>query len=107
MRNGHTQTVMICIEGVKDCWEAVCLDFDIAVQGKTLDDALASMKDAILMYLERVYELPDVERDAFLRRRAPWRVRFSFLMHAFLHGLRFRDEANGKTRAEILMPCPA
>jgi hypothetical protein len=105
---GHVRTLKVYIEGSQERWEAICLDFDIAVQGTTIDATIASMKEAISLYLERVRELPEKEQTAFLRRRAPLHVRFRFVTHALLSSWkRARSVANGKTRGEFLIPCPA
>jgi hypothetical protein len=45
------RTLMVYIEGNNGRWEAICLNFDIAVQGTSLDGVIASMKEAVSMYL--------------------------------------------------------
>jgi predicted RNase H-like HicB family nuclease len=95
----------VYIEGFDGQWEALCLDFDIAVQGTTIDAAIASMKEAIAIYLQRVQELPERERAAFLRRRVPWHVQFGFFVHALMIGARAHSGTNGKTRGEVPIPC--
>ncbi len=97
----------VSIEGYQGGWEAICIDFDIAVQGQTLDGVVESLKTAISLYVERASELPQKEKDALLRRRAPWSVRFGFLAHALASGWLTPKASNGKTRAEFLIPCPA
>jgi hypothetical protein len=100
-------TLKLYIEGYQGRWEAICVDYDIAVQAHTLDAVIESMKTAISMYLERAHELSPKERAALLRRRAPWSVRFGFVARAIASSLMRPDRSNGKTTAEFLIPCPA
>ena len=56
-------------------WHAICTDLDIAVDGESLPAVVESLETCIDLYLEDVAELPAEERERFLTRRAPWRVR--------------------------------
>jgi len=95
-------------EGREDEWEAICLDFDIAVQGRSFDDAVSQLKSAIVSYLEYVETLPKSERAHFLRRRAPLSVRIKFAWHALLTSLFRRDGSESdKTRGQFTLACQA
>ena len=58
-------------EGREGQWEAFCLNFDLATQGASLEDARRDLETAIRMYLDYVNDLPADEQAPFLRRRAP------------------------------------
>lgn len=58
-------------EGRDGQWQAFCLNFDLAVQGTSLDDVRHDLEAAISMYLDYVSDLPIEEQAQFLRRRAP------------------------------------
>ena len=78
--------------GSGDRWEAICVDLDISVQGRSPADAKSSLATAIEMYLQRVAELPADERRAFLARRSPWHVRLRLAVSEWLH--RRRHDGN-------------
>lgn len=59
-------------------WEAVCLDFCLAVQGESFEEVRARLNESIEGYLEYVETLPEAEQRAFLRRRAPLSQRLEF-----------------------------
>jgi hypothetical protein len=56
-------------------WEGFCLNFDLAVQGDSLEDVRVKLNEQICLYLESVQDLPKEERSAFLNRRAPLTMR--------------------------------
>ena|SRR5271163_769186 len=73
LRNHPEQEVIVCYaEGTEDSWEAYCLTFDLAVQGRCFDDVRQKLDDQIGLFLEGVESAPEAERSRLLRRRAPW-----------------------------------
>lgn len=97
-------------EGQDDRWEAICLDFDLAVQGSSFDEARRRMRESIIAYLEYVDDLPENEREAFLKRRAPLRIRLRFAWQVLRVVLSFRRGDPGdhhKDRAQFDIACPA
>ena len=64
-------------------WEAICLDLDIAVQGRSFQETDAALAKAIHLYLEEVAMLDDAEREALLSRRAPLWTRIVYAFEAF------------------------
>ena len=56
-------------------WQAICIDFDIAVHGSSSEEAKRSLGVGIGLFLESVADLPSGDRRHLLRRRSPWRVR--------------------------------
>ncbi len=92
-------------EGMEGQWEAVCLDFDLAVQGKTFEEIYQSLNQSIGMYVEYIKSLPNKERAAFLNRSAPFSLRFRFLWYA-IRGT-FNKNKDLKERHEFIAPCPA
>lgn len=69
-------------------WQAICVDFNIAVGGESLQEARDSLNSCIQMYLERVAELPKNEQAQFLNRKSPWHVRIRLACMAWLSSLR-------------------
>jgi predicted RNase H-like HicB family nuclease len=79
---------LICyVERRGDQWVAQCLDFDIAVQGASFDEVKERIEGAIKLYLERVRELPEEERERFLHRAIPIRVALWMAVKVALSGL--------------------
>src|SRR5258707_1076810 len=91
-------------EGRPGRWEAVCLNFDIAVQGSTLDEAMDCLNEAIDLYMDRLNELEPRERARFLRRKSPLSLQLKFLWHVLRSTIFHRDDSNGKARAEFILP---
>lgn len=59
----------ILIEKEKDLYSALCLELNIASQGKTIKEAEKNIKEAIDLYLEDVWE--SGEEKEFIPRPAP------------------------------------
>ena len=78
-------------------WHAICTDLDVAVDGESSPAVVASLEICIDLYLERIAELPTEERGRFLTRRAPWRVRASLAVSAWLHRLKGTGEPNARS----------
>jgi hypothetical protein len=64
----------------QDGWEAICVDFDIAVQGDSFADVTKKLCEALDCFAEYVDALPAEERERSLNRRAPryGRARMAF-----------------------------
>ena len=80
------KTLHCYAEGQDGDWEAICLDLDIAVQGRSFEEVFASLREAIKLYLESVANLGPEERQSLLHRPAPLPVRLKFIAEA-LRGL--------------------
>lgn len=90
--------------GHEGAWEAICLDLDIAVQGRSFEEVSSLLREAIALYLQTVSELPQDERSAFLHRTVPFQTRLGFAIEAFRSVLRAR--ANGELRHQFTMAMP-
>jgi hypothetical protein len=68
-------------------WEAFCLNFDLAVQGRSFDEVRALLSEAIRTYLEDASAETEPTRSRLLRRGVPLHVRllwaWRFLCAAF------------------------
>ena len=74
----HNVILRCYAEGSQGHWEALCLDFDLAVQGKSFDEVYRELNSMIGSYVETVSEYPEKERRRFLNRRAPFLLRLKF-----------------------------
>ncbi len=105
----NTKTLLCYAEGAHGQWEAVCLNFDLAVQGASFEEVRAKMHNAILVYLDTIADYPPEERRRFLKRNAPLSLWLKFLGHAIAAMVcsRFNKHDGQKERAEFTMICPA
>jgi hypothetical protein len=88
-------------------WEAICLDLDIAVQGRSFEEVSRLLQEAIELYLETVKNLPEAERAAFLSRPVPFWTRLGFAIEAFWSALRARTDGDLKHQFTMALPTPA
>lgn len=98
--------VCIAVEH-SDGWEAFCLDFDLAVQGRSFDEVKRDLHQAIKMYVEAASAEPEPARSQLLCREAPFFTRLMWAWRLFLATISRR--ANRDTSAPIEFPvaCPA
>lgn len=102
------QKILYCYaSGREGAWEAICLDLDIAVQGRTFEEVSVLLREAIGLYLETVDELPESERAAFLSRPVPFWTRLGFAIQAFWSTLRARADGELKHQFTMALPMPA
>jgi hypothetical protein len=65
-------------EGSKGHWEAICLDFDIAVQGSSFDEVYKDLNAMIKDYVSTVAGYPAADRRRLLQRKAPISLRLKY-----------------------------
>ena len=99
--------VVYCFaEGRGDQWEALCINFDLAVQGTSFPDVYEGLNKAINEYLRYIHSLPKDEQARFLNRRVPFWTRLEFAFRAFFDALRSRD-GGANHRYGYTLPCSA
>ena len=74
-------------KGREGHWEAVNLDFDLAVQGRTFDEVERLLKEAVETYIEDAMREDEDTRRRLLSRRAPLGVTLSWLGAVILAAL--------------------
>ena len=87
-------------------WEAICLDLDIAVQGRSLDEVTSQLNTAIATYVEDARQEPEPVQRALLSRTAPLSARLAWLWPFVLHGLLGRNR-DGDSTVGFQVACPA
>ena len=102
----HQGKALLCFaHGRQGDWEAICVDFDIAVQGPSFDEVKSLLDHALATYVEDAErETPEVRRQ-LLNRRAPWHTRLILTVRLIAFNLldgRGRDQ-----QASFPVPCPA
>jgi hypothetical protein len=90
-------------------WEAICLDYDIAVQGRTFNEVEELLHDAIDDYVETARREPQEVRDRLLRRAAPLHVRWGYILGFVWHNVNHRRSRQDADKLEhsFQMSCPA
>jgi hypothetical protein len=86
-------------------WEAICLDFDLAVQGRSFDEVRDLLMESVTTYVEDVAKEDSRTADRLLNRRAPLHVRTHYLLGWILHVLGGRHGSELQANFEI--PCRA
>jgi hypothetical protein len=92
-----------CAVGTADSWEAICLDFDITVQGHSFREVQDKLGEAIESYVHYVATLPEQEQKRLLARRAPWHVRAKFIAGTIFTLLFLRSDHS--KRHNFSIPC--
>jgi len=102
---GLTETAMgmigvYCYASGRDGhWQAVCLDYDLMVEGRSLEDVKERLTQMVRTYREDALAEPEPARSQLLSRRAPWHVwlawKLPFLKHQLFDRNRDGDSAVG------------
>jgi hypothetical protein len=96
------QNVIICYaEGNGDNWEAFCLSFDLAVQGRNFPEVFAKLNSAVEIFLEGVKDLPVADQKRLLSRRAPSSAWLGPFVRLLVSAITRRDN---RLRHEFTLP---
>src|SRR2546423_2948860 len=83
---------VLCVaRGRGNDWEAFCLNFDLAVQGRSFDEVRALLSEAVKTYIEDAAAEPEPARTRLLDRGVPLHVRLLWAWRFF------RAAFSGKT----------
>ncbi len=91
-------------EGHEGAWQAFCLDFDLAVQGRTFEEVYGRLLATIADYVEGAHGEDRSTKERLLNRKAPILERVRFYWH-YLKALR-KDRTEEMTHG-FTIPCPA
>ena len=87
-------------------WEAICIDLDLAVQGRSFDEARALLQRSIDLYVEEAGKETPAEAARLLARSAPLWVRTTWAVKLFWH-LLSRQRGRELSYAGFDLSCPA
>lgn len=90
-------------EGAGDCWEAFCVDFDLAVQGRSFEEVYRKLEDQVMLYVEGAIALPEPDRTRLLHRRAPLSVTLPLTLRMIWTAIR---RTGRNMRHDYTMPTP-
>lgn len=71
-------------------WQGICLDLDIAIDGRSFVEVKGLLDEAISTYVEDALKEAEPARSALLNRRAPFHVRAYWAIQMALAALRGR-----------------
>lgn len=73
---GEPAREFLCVaRRASDWWEALCLDLDLAVQGRSFDEVQALLQEAVNTYIEDASAEAEPARSRLLARHVPLHVR--------------------------------
>lgn len=87
-------------------WEGLCLDLDLAVQGRSFDEVRALLTEAIASYVEDASAEMEPARSRLLTRRAPFRIRLLWAL-AFFRAALFGRKPDGDSPVWLPVTCRA
>ena len=87
-------------------WEGLCIDFDIAVQGRSFHEVQKLLEEAIADYVAAALDEAPEDRDRLLNRRAPFFVSLSWTVRVILSNLR-RHRNDDDSSAAFPVACAA
>jgi hypothetical protein len=94
-------------EGHGDQWEAICVDFDIGVAGRSFDEVKQSLLWAVSTYVEDAVKEDAKTRDRLLRRGSPLTVKIRWALKLAIHSLFKRARGREEEQGWFNLPCPA
>jgi len=93
-------------EGSEGRWQAICLDLDLAVQGKSFEEVYEALNEMIVSYFETVSKYPAEEQARFLRRKAPFWLRVKVAASYLFSSLFGRDSDTDRHSFTATRACP-
>ncbi|MEZ0019830.1 hypothetical protein [Sinorhizobium fredii] len=88
-------------------WEAICVDFDLAVSGRSFQEVQDRLNQMVASYVEDAMQEDPSTRDALLNRRAPFRVRAWLAFRLLKNVITHRNGKDGDLYAGYDIPCHA
>jgi hypothetical protein len=86
-------------------WEAICIDLDIAVQGRSFNEVRQLLEEAVASYVEAADEENDETRAKLLNRRAPLWVTLLWTWRVLKSA--WGSRSDNDTSASFPVACPA
>ena len=102
------KTLRCFARGSDGHFEAICIDLDIAIEARSLEEAKRTLNRSVQEYVKAaIQEEPAVARQ-LLTRRSPWHVRMSWICRFGIHMIFGRhDQEDRSLQAGYDLPCPA
>lgn len=102
------KTLRCFARGYDGRFEAICIDLDISVEARSLDEARRCLEEAIRTYVHAAVEESPKDAARLLSRKSPWHVRMNWIWSFALHMLLAQpSQADRTMHAGYDLPCPA
>jgi hypothetical protein len=101
------QKLLCYAYGRDDSWEAICIDFDLAVHGKSFNDVQDRLSKMAKSYLEDAMKEDAETARQLMGRRAPFLTRARLAILLFWRLMTGANSGKGNYYAGYDMPCPA
>jgi hypothetical protein len=99
---------LICFaRGREGDWEAICLNYDIAVHGRSFDEVEKLLSISIADYVESAMQEPPEAAARLLNRRVPRHVFLAYILAFLWHNIRGGGKGDDRLEHSFQMPCPA
>jgi hypothetical protein len=95
--DGETQVLVCVAHGHAQSWEALCLDFDLAVQGQSLAEVRDALEHAIIDYIDTARAESEPARSRLLNRRAPFWIRLGWAFRFFTRTISGKNRDSDST----------
>ena len=103
-----TPTTYACyVFGHGNRWEGLCVDLDLAVMGRTLDEVRNRLDRSIATYIEDALAEGGATAVRLLRRKAPLRVRLGLLARMAHDAVRNGRDGDDRFSGSFGVPCRA
>lgn len=102
-----TQKLLCFARGRDGDWEAICLNYDIAVHGRSFEEVQQLLTISIADYVESAMQESPEAAKRLLNRSAPTRVFLSYILSFLWHNLRSGGSDDDRLEHSFQMPCPA
>jgi hypothetical protein len=93
--------------GRDSSWEAICVDFDLAVHGNSFNDVQDQLSKMAKSYLEDAMKEDSETAKRLMNRRVPFLIRARLAVLLFWRLMTGARSDNGNFYAGYDMPCPA
>jgi hypothetical protein len=103
---GATKKLSCFARGREGDWEAICLDYDIAVHGRSFDEVEKLLRISIADYVESAMREAPQAAQRLLGRRAPRRVWLAYILGFLWHNVRGGGKGDDRLEHSFQMPCP-
>src|SRR5690348_5076776 len=93
--------------GSDSVWQAICIDLDIAVQGRSLQETKDLLGEAIGSYVADALKEDPETATRLLTRRAPFSVRARLAAQMFLYSIASQRRDGEEHSSQFELPCHA
>jgi len=99
---------LTCIaRGREGQWEAICLDFNIAVSGNSFEQVRETLSEAITYYIQDAMQEDERTREQLLNRRVPFWSRLQWTLPVIVTAVLARHPKDAAATNSFFVPCPA